>query len=477
MKNRDLAEWGRRAADWSVSYLESLETRPVRPSTRPGEVRASLPDAPPQEAEAVEDIFADFENLVVPHMTNWQHPRFFAYFPSNSSPPSILAEWLTATLAAQCMLWQTSPAGTEMEVHVLDWLRQMTGIGDGWHGVIETGAGMATLSAILTAREKALEWKGKEKGLFEQKPLRVYVSPHAHSSVEKAVFLSGIGRENLVKVAADAQGATRPEALRKAITADRAAGYVPCALVAVVGGTSVGYSDHLDEILPIAREEGLFTHVDAAWAGSALICPEFRGIAKGIEMADSLVINPHKWLMTNFDCSAHFVKSIDDLQKTMSINPAYLQTQDADGIQDFSQVTMELGRRFRALKLWFVIRAYGVGGLQRIIRNHVAWTEQLADRLAETPGIEITSPVKLGLFSFRLRPEGAEDGEALDRLNARFLDAVNGDGTIYLTQTMHDGRYVIRVSIGTTATEAKDVDIAYDTIMRLAVPFLADVSA
>ena len=476
MKNRDLVEWGRRAADWSASYLDSLENRPVRPPTRPGEVRASLPDSPPPKAEPIEDIFADFENLVVPHMTNWQHPRFFAYFPSNSSPPSVLAEWLTATLAAQCMLWQTSPAGTEMEVLTLDWLRQMTGIGEGWHGVIETGAGMATLSAILTAREKALDWKGKEKGLAGQKPLRVYVSPHAHSSVEKAVFLSGIGRENLVKVAADADGAMVPAALRDAIAADRAAGYVPCALVAVVGGTSVGYSDRLDEILPVAHEEGLFTHVDAAWAGSALICPEFRGIAKGIEMADSMVINPHKWLMTNFDCSAHFVKSIDDLQRTMSINPAYLMTQDAEGIQDFSQVTMELGRRFRALKLWFVIRAYGVDGLQRIIRNHVAWAEQLAGRLAEAPGIELTSPVKLGLFSFRLRPEGVGDGPALDKVNARFLDAVNADGTIYLTQTMHGGRYVIRVSIGTTATEAKDIDIAYDTIMRLAVPFLAGMS-
>ena len=221
----------------------------------------------------------------------------------------------------------------------------------------------------------------------------------------------------------------------------------------------------------------MFTHVDAAWAGSALICPEFRALAKGIEMADSLVMNPHKWLMTNFDCSAHFVKSVDDLQKTMSITPAYLVTQDADDIQDYSQITMELGRRFRALKLWFVIRAYGVAGLQKIIRDHVAWAEQLAERLGAMPGIELTSPVQLGLFSFRLRPEGiggegAEDGEALDRLNAEFLDSVNGDGTIYLTQTVYEGRYVIRVSIGTTATTQDDIDIAFATIMRLAAPYL-----
>ena len=271
MKNSDLEAWGARAAAWSASYLDTLGSRPVRPQTRPGEVRESLAAAPPVDGESIESIFSDFENLVVPHVTNWQHPRFFAYFPSNSSPPSVLAEWLTATLAAQCMLWQTSPAGTEMEVHVLDWLRQMTGIGEGWHGVIQTGAGMATLSAILTAREKALDWAGKEQGLAGQKTLRVYTSLHAHSSVEKAVFLSGIGRENLVKIEADETGAMRADALRAAIAEDRAAGYLPCALVAVVGGTGVGYSDRLDEVLPLAREEGLFTHVDAAWAGSCLL--------------------------------------------------------------------------------------------------------------------------------------------------------------------------------------------------------------
>ena len=472
MKNSDLEDWGRRAAEWSVAYLASLDTQPVRPPTRPGEVRASLPESPPTEAESVEDIFSDFQSLVVPHVTNWQHPRFFAYFPSNSSPPSILAEWLTATMAAQCMLWQTSPAGTEMEIHVLDWLRQMTGIGEGWHGVIQTGAGMATLSAILTAREKALDWTGKEQGLAGQKVLRVYSSTQAHSSIEKAVFLSGIGRDNLVKIPVDAEGAMQADALRDAIAADRAAGYLPCAVCCVVGGTSVGVSDRLDEILPIARDEGLFSHVDAAWAGTAMICPEFRDMIRGVEIADSLVMNPHKWMMTNFDCSAHFVKSPDELKKTMSITPAYLVTQDAEGITDFSQVTVELGRRFRALKLWFVIRAYGVSGLQEIIRNHVTWAGELADRIAATPGFELTSPARLGLFSFRLRPQGMQDGADLDRLNASFLDAVNADGTIYLTQTVHDDRYVIRVSIGATATRAEDMDIALERIVAIAKPFL-----
>ena len=476
MKNHDLKVWGSRAAAWSAHYLTTLADRPVRPSTRPGEVRASLPAEPPQEAEDVEAVFADFENLIVPHVTNWQHPRFFAYFPSNASPPSVLAEWLTAALGAQCMLWQTSPAGTELETHVLDWLRQMTGIGAGWHGVIQGGATLATLSAILVARDKALNWESKESGLFGQKRLRVYVSSHAHSSVEKAVFLSGIGRENLVKIAVDDDGAMRVDALQAAIDADRAAGHLPCALVAVLGATGVGVSDRLDEVLPVACAEGLFSHVDAAWAGSALICPEMRDMAKGIEQADSVVMNPHKWLMTNFDCSAHFIKSVEDFKKTMSITPAYLVTQDADDVTDFSQMTLELGRRFRALKLWFVIRCYGVSGLQAIIRDHVRWTEEMARRIANTDGFEITSSPQLGLFSFRLAPGHMADGAALNDLNARLVDAINQDGALYLTQTMHEGRYVIRVSIGTTATAANDIDIAYERIVALAAPLIADKS-
>ena len=474
MENNDLKHWGQKAADWSAEYLDSLASRPVRPQTRPGEVLNSLPVVPPQDAQPVEDVFADFEELVVPHVTNWQHPRFFAYFPSNTSPPSILAEWLTATMAANCLLWQTAPAGTEMEVRVLDWLRQMVGLGEGWHGIIQTGASMATLSAILTARDKALDWDSKETGLFGQKRLRVYATAEGHSSIEKAVYLAGIGRENLVRVATDDEGAMCPDALQTAIDADRAAGYLPCALVAVLGTTGVGVSDRLDRILPIARAEGLYSHVDAAWAGSALICPEFRDLAAGIEDADSLVFNPHKWLMTNFDCSVHFIRSVEDMKKTMSITPAYLVTQDADEVTDYSQMTIELGRRFRALKLWFVIRCYGVSGLQKIIRDHVAWTAELATRIEATPGFEITSPARLGLFSFRIRRRGMEDGAALDALNAQLVDRVNADGTVYLTQTIHGGRYIIRVSVGTTMTTHEDIAIAYDRIVDLATPLLAE---
>ena len=477
MDNRDLKKWGERAAAWSAEYLDGLDNRPVRPATVPGEVRASLPSAPPVDGESVETVFADFENLVVPHITNWQHPRFFAYFPSNNSPPSILAEWLTATMGAQCMLWQTSPAGTEMEVLMLDWLRQMMGLQPNWHGVIQGGASLATLSAILVAREKALDWAGKEQGLFGQPVLRVYASAEGHSSIEKAVFLSGIGRDNLVKVAVDDAGAMCPDALQAAIDADRKAGYLPCALVGVIGATGVGVSDNLESILPIAKAEGLFSHIDAAWAGSALICPEFQYLAAGIELADSIVFNPHKWLMTNFDCSVHFVKSISDFKKTMAITPAYLVTQDADGITDYSQWTIELGRRFRALKLWFVIRCYGLSGLQAIIRDHVRWTEDMAARLADTPGFELTSPVRLALFSFRLKPEGMDDPNALDALNARLVDAVNADGTLYLTQTTYQGQYVLRVSIGTTMTRAEDIDIAYNRIVEIAAPLLAEVEA
>ena len=472
MKHTDLEKWGRRVGEWSSDYFKNLGARKVRAPTKPGEVRAAIDKSPPDKGQPVDKVFADFERIVMPNMTHWQHPRFFAYFPATSSPPSILAEWLTASLGAQCLLWQTSPAATEMEQAVLDWLRQMTRIGEGWSGMIQSGAAMATLSAILVARERALDWKSKETGLFGQPVLRVYASEHAHSSIEKAVFLSGMGRRNLVKVECDDAGAMRGEALARAIEADRKAGYVPCALCAIVGGTGVGASDRLDETIDVAKREGLFVHVDAAWAGSALICPEFQDMARGVERADSFVMNPHKWLMTNFDCSAHFFKSPEDLRRTMSITPAYLVTQDAEAITDFSQMSVELGRRFRALKLWFVIRCYGVEGLREIIRLHVRLAGAFAERLGETDGFEITSTPKLGLFSFRLRPPGMEDGERLDQINARFLDAVNQDGTLYLTQTFHEGRYVIRVSIGSSTTTEGDVDVAYKRLVELAKGFL-----
>ena len=315
---------GHRLVDWMADYLANVGQYPVRAQVRPGEIAAKLPAAPPAEGEPLEQIFADFERDVLPGMTHWQHPSFFAYFPANASPPSVLAEMLTATLGAQCMLWQTSPAATEMETRVLDWLRQTMGLPEGFVGVIQDTASAATLCAILVARERATNWRTNDDGLNDAPPLVFYTSEEAHSSVEKAVKIAGLGRQALRLIATGADFAMRPEQLEVAIREDRANGRRPAAVVATLGTTGVGAVDPLGPIGAICREHGLYLHVDAAWAGSALLLDEQRWMSEGVAAADSLVVNPHKWLLTNFNCSAYFVRDPDALVRTFSILPDYL---------------------------------------------------------------------------------------------------------------------------------------------------------
>ena len=377
----DLDEFRRHGhsfVDWMADYLATIERHPVRAQVRPGEIAAQLPPAPPAESEPLERIFADFERILLPGMTHWQHPSFFAYFPANSSPPSVLAEMLTATLGAQCMLWQTSPAATELETRTLDWLRQMIGLPDGFAGVIQDSASSATLCAILAARERATEWRTDEDGLGACPPLVFYASEEAHSSVEKAVRIAGLGRRGLRLIPTDDDFAMRPDALAAAIREDRAGGRVPAGVVATLGTTGVGASDPLRPIGAICREHGLYLHVDAAWAGSALLLDEHRSLIEGAEHVDSFVFNPHKWLLTNFDCSAHFVRDPVALVRTLSVLPAYLQSREAGAVIDYRDWGVPLGRRFRALKLWFVLRSYGVARLQAMLRDHIAWTAELA---------------------------------------------------------------------------------------------------
>jgi aromatic-L-amino-acid decarboxylase len=462
----DIRSWGARIADWSVRYLSSVRDRRVRSAQAPGVTFNALPPSPPERGEDFAAIFANFEKIIVPGLTHWQHPRHFAYFPSNSSPPSVLAEYLTATLGVQCMLWQTSPAGTELEMRVMDWLRQMIGLPEGFHGVIQDTASNATLSALLTAREKALDWRGNQSGLAGQAAVRVYCSEHAHSSIDKACWIAGIGQDNLVKLPTD--GATYGvdvAALERAIVADRAAGHLPAAIVACVGATSVGSTDNVRALRELGRCHDLHVHVDAAWAGSAMICPEFRGLWDGVELADSVVLNPHKWLLTNFDCTAYFVRDPEALVKTLGIRPEYLKTQGRDGIINYSEWSVQLGRRFRALKLWFVIRAYGVEHLRGFIRDHVRWAQGLAQRVAATPDFELVTPPILSLFSFRYRPGGVTD---LDALNARLIQAINDDGRIYLTQTRFQDEFVIRFVIGQTYATEADIDFAWEVIQEIA---------
>ncbi|WP_046864391.1 pyridoxal phosphate-dependent decarboxylase family protein [Microvirga massiliensis] len=466
MDDNDFRAWAHRAADWSADYLETVAERPVRAQTQPGDVLKQLPPHPPHDAEPMEAIFADLDRIILPGMTHWQHPRFFAYFPANSSPPSVVAEYVTAAMAAQCMLWQTSPAATELETRVLDWLRQMIGLGDGFAGVIQDSASGATLAALLTARERALGFEGNAQGLAAHAPVRVYASPQAHSSINKAVRIAGIGDANLVNVPMRGpHGSMDVEALERAIMEDRAAGFIPAAIVACLGSTSIGACDDIEAVFEVARRHGLYLHVDAAWAGSAMICPEFRDLMRGAEHADSFVFNPHKWLFTNFDCTAHFVKDPKALTDTLGLRPAYLRTLGRDGLVDYNEWSVPLGRRFRALKLWFVIRSYGVETLRTMIRRHVAWSQELAAQIDAHPDFELVSQPVLSLFTFRYAPAGARD---IDALNARLLERINNDGRIYLTQTQHEGRFVIRFQVGQTSTSREDVQMAWSVIHELA---------
>jgi aromatic-L-amino-acid decarboxylase len=455
--------WGRRIAAWAADYRGTLRERPVRAPLASGATRAALPARPPETAEAMEDIWADFERIVMPGITHWQHPRFFAYFPANAAPASVLAEWITAALAPQCMLWQTSPAATEMETRMMEWLAEATGLPPAFRGVVQDSASSATLAALLVMRERALGWAGNAQGLAGQPAVRVYCSGEAHSSVERAAWIAGIGRENLVTL--PVRGARRgldAEALERAILRDAAAGLRPAGVVACTGATGTGASDDVAAVCAVAERHGLFVHVDAAWAGSAMICPEFRHLWAGVERADSVVFNPHKWLGAQFDCAAHFLKAPEDLTRTLAIQPEYLRTHGADGVVDYSEWSIPLGRRFRALKLWVLIRAEGLSGLRAMIRDHVRWSAALCARLGAVPGIEIVTEPVLSLFTFRLT------GEDADARTLALLQRINDDGRIYLTPTKVDGRQVIRFQAGAVETQAEDVETAFDVITELA---------
>jgi aromatic-L-amino-acid/L-tryptophan decarboxylase len=465
----DFRRWSHRASDWAADYYATLRERPVRAQTGPGAIGAQIPDAPPLQAESMETIFADFERIIPDGMTHWQHPRFFAYFPSNASRAAVLAEQLAGAMAAQCMLWQTSPAATELEVKMVDWLRQALGLPADFQGVLQDTASSATLCAVLTMRERTLEWRGNKSGLFGETPLRIYASKRTHSSIDKALWVAGIGQDNLVKIDTDENFAMRTDDLSEAIARDRAHGLTPAGIIACVGGTSIGATDDIAAVCAVAQAEDLYVHVDAAWAGSAMICPELRGLWAGIEQADSIVFNPHKWLGVPSECSAHFVRDPAMLVRTLAIQPEYLKTYGKDGIVNFSEWSVQLGRRFRALKVWFLLRAYGLDGLREKIRNHIQWSEELAQRLAEQADFEIVTAPILSLFSFRYVPvSSALDEAALNALNLRLVNKINDDGRIYLTQTIHEDALVIRFMTGQFDMEHDDINTAYDTICATA---------
>jgi aromatic-L-amino-acid decarboxylase len=462
----EFRRWSQKAADWGVNYRQGLRDRPVRAQTAPGEIAALIADTPPETGESMEDIFSDFEDILIPGITHWQHPRFFAYFPANAAPVSVVAEYLVSAIAAQCMLWQTSPSATELETKVLDWLRQAMALRQGFSGVIQDSASTATLAAVLVMRERTLGWQGNAKGLAANKAVRIYASDQVHTSIDRAIWISGVGAENLVRI--PTVGPSRgmdTTALAAAIEGDMAAGLLPAGVIPCIGGTSTGACDDIAAVTAVARRYGLYVHVDAAWAGSAMICPEFRPMWKGIDDVDSIVFNPHKWLGAQFDCSVQFVRDPEALVRTLAIHPEYLRTHGHDGIVNYSEWSVPLGRRFRALKLWFLLRYHGLDGLRTMIRNHVRWSQKLARRLAGEPDFEIVTEPVLSLFSFCHRaPGGVEEEEHTQRL----INQVNNDGRIYLTQTRVNGRLVIRFQAGQFETTEADIDQAFDVLLDIA---------
>ena len=468
MDKEAFRKFGYEFVDWVADYMTDVAKYPVASQLSPGQIKKKLPLEPPLEGEAMERIFSDFKETIMPGITHWQHPSWFAYFPANNSPPSVLAELLTAGLGAQCMVWQTSPAAAELEEVVLEWLRQMLGLPEGMAGTIQDTASTATLCALLTAREKATNFEANLKGL--KKPLMVYASEETHSSIEKAVKIAGYGKEALRYIPTDDAFAMLPSKLEEMIVQDKGSGLVPACVVATLGTTSSTAIDPLNAIGKISRRHGLWLHVDAAFAGTAAILPEKRDMLRGAEYMDSFVFNPHKWMFTNFDCSAYFVKDPEVLIRTFEVHPEYLKTGVDDQVKNFRDWGIQLGRRFRALKLWFVIRSYGVKGLQEMIREHIRLADIFKNRVEEHKHFELMAPVSLSVVCFRLNDGRPED--SLNRLNSQFLDILNHTGKVFLTHTTLKGKYVLRMAIGQRTTEERHVREAWDLMNEKAAELL-----
>jgi aromatic-L-amino-acid decarboxylase len=457
---------GHRLIDWIADYRTRAADLPVMARTAPGEVKARLPATPPERPEGFDAIFRDLERAVMPGLSHWQHPRFFGYFPSNGDLASVLGDYLSTGLGVLGLTWQASPALTELEEVVTDWLRQMTGLSAAWSGVIQDTASTSTLVALLCARERTSGFGLARGGLqAEERPLVVYTSDQSHSSVMKAATLAGFGRDNVRLVAHDDAFALRPAALTDAIRRDLAEGRKPCAVVATTGTTTSTALDPVGAMAEIAREHGLWLHVDAAMAGSAMILPECRWMWDGIEGADSLVLNPHKWLGAAFDCSVYFVRDPEHLIRVMSTSPSYLQSASDGRAKNLRDWGIPLGRRFRALKLWCLIRSEGIAGLQQRLRRDVANAAWLAEQVRATAGWKVLAPVPLQTVCVRHEPPGL-GGEELDRHTQAWADRVNRSGFAYLTPAVLDGRWVVRVSIGSLTTEREHVAALWDVMRR-----------
>lgn len=450
--------------DWMADYFENIEDYPVLPNVKPGDVLKQLPNQAPQSPESFDQIFKDFKEIIVPGMTHWESPNFMAYFPANKSKASVLGEMLMSTMGAQCMIWLTSPAAAELEEQMMHWLRDMIGLDESFTGVIQDTASTATLCALLTAREKQTNYQVNEKG-FSGERFVVYASKEIHSSIDKAVKIAGFGSDNLRKIAVDDAFALIPEQLEEQIKKDKEEGYTPLCVVSAIGTTSTTAIDPIAAISSICQRYGVWHHVDAAYAGTALVCPEMRWMAEGVAQADSFVFNPHKWMFTNFDCTAYFVKDPASLVNTFSITPDYLKTSVDGEVKNYRDWGVPLGRRFRALKLWFVIREMGVEGIQEKIRKHIALGRWLAKAIEEHPDFDLLAPVPLNTVCFRYTNGPVQQ---LDEINEKIMTAVNATGKLFFTQTKVNDLFALRLSFGNTNLEAYHIENAWQLIQETA---------
>ncbi|MCP4757326.1 MAG: aminotransferase class V-fold PLP-dependent enzyme [Proteobacteria bacterium] len=466
MTPEEFRRHGRAVVDWIADYYENIESYPVLSQVRPGEIRSALPAQPPMKNEAFEEILKDVEKLILPGITHWQSPNFFAYFPANASGPAILGELLSAGFGVQGMLWSTSPACTELETHVLDWMVDMMGLPEKFKsdskggGVIQDSASSATLCALLTARGRATDYQCNQTGC--QGDLVVYASDQTHSSLEKAVKIAGLGQRNIRLINVDETFAMKPSHLADQVERDRQAGLRPFFVCATIGTTSSNAIDPLPEIGEICRREGLWLHVDGAMSGTAAVCPEFRHLQNGLELADSYCFNPHKWMFTNFDCDCFYVSDREALIKTLSILPEYLRNQatESGAVIDYRDWHVPLGRRFRSLKLWFVIRFYGIEGLQHHVRQHVRLAQDVVERIERSEHFELAVPAPLNLVCFR--HVGGEE------INRKLLDRLNESGKLYLTHTTLYDKFTLRFCVGQTNTGERHVQQAWERIEETA---------
>jgi len=470
LRTDELRASAERALAWIAQYLEHPERHRVLPNVAPGDVRKLLPTAPPAAPESMDAILSDFERTIAPGLTHWNHPGFFGYFATSSSVPGIVGELLSAAVDVKVMLWKTSPAATELEQVVTDWLRQMLGLEKEWWGMTTDTASMSTMLALAAAREARPELRIRELGMAGRSDLpalRVYCSEQAHSSIEKGALALGFGSANVVKIPADSLFRMRPDALHAAIEQDLAAGRLPIACVATVGTTSVASVDPVAAIAAICKRHRIWLHVDAAYAGVVAIVPERRSVLDGVDDADSLVVNPHKWLFTPMDCSVLYLRRPEILSGAFSLVPEYLRTREDDQVINYNDYGVQLGRKFRALKLWMIIRAFGVDGLAARIREHCKIAAELAKQIAATPGWEVVAPVEFGLVVFRAAPTGASP-EAADEATERAMHAVNATGEVFLSHTKVRGRYAIRLSIGNIRSTREHATRAWALLQKAA---------